>query len=485
MNSPKVFISYSWSSPEHEQRVLDIATELAENGVDVILDKWDLKEGDDADAFMEQMVANPEIQKVLIICDKKYSEKSDKRTGGAGTEAQIISRKIYEQTDEGKFVVAAFEMNEETGKPYLPTYYGSRKYIDFTDSNKYATKFEELIRWIFNKPLYVKPQLGRVPDYILSEEKKSLGTTATYRRAKSFILEGRSNASGAVREYLSGFSSNLSAFQLPSYKNGENFYNQVIDNINEFAPYREEWLDILHSVCNNGLLVDVMNDYIRFFEDIHQYTFHRTAISHPYQQEEDNMKFIEYELMLCFVALLLRKECFKEVSIILEGTFYNKYSSSENEATYNYCVFNHYLYSLHNQNKRRSNPYYSLQAKIFYDRMASCTYLDITDICQADFVCWLYYLGHPENNILSVHRWYPHNLLYACNMRRPFEIFARAESLRYLDSMKVVFDYNTKDDFIKLYNSIMENRDSIIPRWEFETPNIKLLMNIDRLGTRK
>ncbi len=189
--------------------------------------------------------------------------------------------------------------------------------------------------------------------------------------------------------------------------------------------------------------------------------------------------------MLCFVALLLRKECFKEVSIILEGTFYNKYSSSENEATYNYCVFNHYLYSLHNQNKRRSNPYYSLQAKIFYDRMASCTYLDITDICQADFVCWLYYLGHPENNILSVHRWYPHNLLYACNMRRPFEIFARAESLRNLDSMKVVFDYNTKDDFIKLYNSIMENRDSIIPRWEFETPNIKLLMNIDRLGTRK
>ena len=43
MNSPKVFISYSWSSPEPEQWVLDIATELAENGVDVILDKWDLK----------------------------------------------------------------------------------------------------------------------------------------------------------------------------------------------------------------------------------------------------------------------------------------------------------------------------------------------------------------------------------------------------------------------------------------------------------
>jgi len=209
MNSPKVFISYSWSSPEHEQRVLDIASELVENGIDAILDKWNLKEGEDADAFMEQMVTNDEIQKVLIICDKKYSDKSDKRTGGAGTEAQIISRKIYEQTNEGKFVVAAFEINEETGKPYLPVYYGSRKYIDFTDPNKYAVKFEELIRWVFNKPLYVKPQLGRVPDYILADEKKTLGTTTTYQRAKLLISEGRSNASGAVREYLSRFSSNL------------------------------------------------------------------------------------------------------------------------------------------------------------------------------------------------------------------------------------------------------------------------------------
>lgn len=43
MESPKVFISYSWTTPEHEQRVLDIATELVESGIDAILDKWDLK----------------------------------------------------------------------------------------------------------------------------------------------------------------------------------------------------------------------------------------------------------------------------------------------------------------------------------------------------------------------------------------------------------------------------------------------------------
>ena len=76
------------------------------------MDKWDLKEGDDADVFMEQMVSDPSIQKVLIICDKMYSEKSDKRKGGAGTEAQIISRRVYEQqSNENKFVVAAFQVS--------------------------------------------------------------------------------------------------------------------------------------------------------------------------------------------------------------------------------------------------------------------------------------------------------------------------------------------------------------------------------------
>jgi predicted alpha/beta hydrolase family esterase len=45
MNAPKLFISYSWSNPEHEQWVLDLATQLRESEVDVILDKWDLKEG--------------------------------------------------------------------------------------------------------------------------------------------------------------------------------------------------------------------------------------------------------------------------------------------------------------------------------------------------------------------------------------------------------------------------------------------------------
>jgi hypothetical protein len=59
---------------------------LRESGVDVILDKRDLKEGHDALAFMEQMVTNPEIKKVAIVCDEKYAAKAGGRNGGVGTD---------------------------------------------------------------------------------------------------------------------------------------------------------------------------------------------------------------------------------------------------------------------------------------------------------------------------------------------------------------------------------------------------------------
>ena len=40
---PKTFISYSWSSPEHEMKVLHLAESLVGVGVDVIIDTMGFK----------------------------------------------------------------------------------------------------------------------------------------------------------------------------------------------------------------------------------------------------------------------------------------------------------------------------------------------------------------------------------------------------------------------------------------------------------
>ncbi len=60
-SDPKIFISYSWTNETHEEWVINLATELRENGVDVILDKWDLKEGHDANAFMKKWFLTPKL----------------------------------------------------------------------------------------------------------------------------------------------------------------------------------------------------------------------------------------------------------------------------------------------------------------------------------------------------------------------------------------------------------------------------------------
>ncbi|ELN0492192.1 toll/interleukin-1 receptor domain-containing protein, partial [Escherichia coli] len=73
MMTPKVFISYSWSSPAHQERVKTIADRLLSDGVDIIIDIYDLKEGNDKNAFMEKMVVDESITNVLVMCDSAYA----------------------------------------------------------------------------------------------------------------------------------------------------------------------------------------------------------------------------------------------------------------------------------------------------------------------------------------------------------------------------------------------------------------------------
>ena len=162
---PKVFISYSWTSEEHQAWVLNLATELRQSGVDAVLDKWDLREGQDAHAFMEKMVTDPEIGRVILVCDAHYVEKANARAGGVGTEAQIISPAMYGQVDQKKFVAVVRERNAD-GQAYVPAYYGSRIYVDLSSEDVYASNFEQLLRWIFDKPVLVKPAISAPPSFV-------------------------------------------------------------------------------------------------------------------------------------------------------------------------------------------------------------------------------------------------------------------------------------------------------------------------------
>jgi hypothetical protein len=76
--------------------VREVCERLKADHVDVLLDQWHVKEGDDFYHFMEKSVKDPTVNAVLLLCDKLYTQKANSRTAGAGAESQIISPEVYE-----------------------------------------------------------------------------------------------------------------------------------------------------------------------------------------------------------------------------------------------------------------------------------------------------------------------------------------------------------------------------------------------------
>lgn len=182
---PKVFVSYRWSSPDHEEWVLAFATALPHAAVDVILDKWHLSEGQDTLAFMESMVSDPQVKKVLMICDRSYVERANGRQGGVGTEAQIISAKVYQSTDQDKFAAIVVELDAD-GRPFLPHYMATRLYFDMSSPEAEATNLEKVVRWIYGKPFHALPPLGERPAFLSETHPTSGRLVALCMQERSF-----------------------------------------------------------------------------------------------------------------------------------------------------------------------------------------------------------------------------------------------------------------------------------------------------------
>ena len=164
---PTVFISYS--RDDHQELVRSIVDRLISNGVNAIFDEYDLRYGHDVNKFMERTVNDPKMSKVLIMCDRSYVEKADKRRGGVGKETIIISQEVYSQSSPGKFIPVVLERDEH-GEAYRPVYLRGANYIDLSDASSFEEKYRELVCEVYGKPFRKKPPLGNPPDYVTDRE---------------------------------------------------------------------------------------------------------------------------------------------------------------------------------------------------------------------------------------------------------------------------------------------------------------------------
>ena len=312
---PKLFISYSWSNTEYEQNVLQLATELRESGIDVILDKWDLREGHDSHAFMEKMVADPEIKKVALLCDQIYVEKADGRKGGVGTETQIITPEIYNKQDQSKFVAVVMERDDK-GRPCLPAYYKSRVYIDLSDPSTYAVEFEKIARWAFDEPLHRKPEVGLKPTYLSEEDRVvSLATSSRYKRALEAIKNGREYAYPATEEYFAALAAEFEKLRITDKT--EPLDDRIVESVDDFLHYRDEVISIFQALALYKNDEDSRRAVHKFFQSIIPYMNKPDGITTWDLRDFDNFKFIIHELYLYAIACFVRYERFESANHLL------------------------------------------------------------------------------------------------------------------------------------------------------------------------
>lgn len=471
MSNPRLFISYSWSSPDHEKWVLTLAEDLVSQGIDVVLDKWNLKPGHDAHAFMESMVTDPDVTKVLLVCDRQYAAKSDKRLGGTGTEAQIITPELYTKKEQDKFVAIVRE-RDDAGNAYLPVYYKGRIYIDLSDAANYASEFEKLVRWAWDKPVHIKPDLGKRPSFLEESGHTRIATTITFKRAIEAIKSIQGNAVPFVMEYFDILAAEMEKFRIAP--TGPEFDELFIKSIDDFLPFRNEFLEVIGSIAIYRCDADMLQAIHRFFENVIPYLEAPQNVTSWTDTDFDNYCFIVHEMFLYCQAIFLKHEQFDSAAFFIENEYFfdNRFTQV---SMHPYIIFRRYLKSLGHRNQRLNLGRLSLRADLLKERNQASG-IDFKHLMAADLILYLRSMDR------GIRIWWPETLIWASLRGATFEMFARAKSARYFDRIKRLLGVNDKLSLNDLLMKIESHPDNI-PKWQFDSFSPRALVQFDSLSS--
>jgi hypothetical protein len=155
---PKVLISYSHDSSEHEQRVLTLADRFRADGIDCMIDQYVLTPSEGWPRWMEKQIRESDF--VLMVCTEDYSRRvlggeDPGRGRGVRWEVHLIFEAIYQaDTRNTKFIPVVLEVS---AFQWIPAVLQGTNYYDLGTNDGY----EELYRRLTDQPRIIKPKLGQ------------------------------------------------------------------------------------------------------------------------------------------------------------------------------------------------------------------------------------------------------------------------------------------------------------------------------------
>lgn len=482
-STPKVFVSYSWTSPEHEQWVLDLCHNLNDDGIEVLLDKWDLQAGGEANTFMERMVNDKTVSKIIMIIDQAYTDKANSRIGGVGTESTILSNEIYSKKELNNIVAVIAESGATK-----PTFYSSRIHIDLSKQENYANEYEDLIRWAFDKYKHVRPKaIGKPPSFITQDDSiETLHTNTEYRIAIDALEKGKQNASGAIKCYLNKLNEELIKFRLNSkeVKGDVKITEAYKKNIKNFQPYLFELKKIAESYCSHSNDSKVIKHFCHFFENFLKlhltYTTDGTSF---FQANFEQYKFIAHQSFLSIIAILLKYDCFNEVSDILDEQFIipENYIFNNNANHETFTIFNGSNLTIipFGLKQREQSPIGAMLKELHDNEVIS-----FKELIEADVFLYLKsMINILKNN--KTNKWWPHTSIYMGHKIVPLRMFLKSEKQSYYDEVKKTLGC---EDLHFIYNILTDDpwKNPNVPAWiqaGFVLDLVKVT-NIDKLEVK-
>ncbi len=474
-STKKVFISYSWAVQED---VIELAERLSANGVDVVLDVYELNDGDDKYAFMERSVNDPTIDKVLIICDKTYTDKANHRTGGVGDETVIITPEIYGHAKQSKFLPVIFE-KDENGNAYRPHFIKSRIYIDLSPESDYEAEYEKLLRDIYEKPLYKKPPLGRKPEWLEQDYVDLSAIRDSIKQIKGYNGENQRKADFLLSKSTDEFVEAAKQYTLSPDKP---FDEALLDAIDQEKELRNLFLEYVEALIysNLPLAETLANLFERLYNDLHnaeEQTSYRDS-------DFEFADFIIWELFIDATAILLHHKCFEELHTLLVRPYFLRrfYSTKELEAN-SYCEFRKYLRIIEEVCKPKSSaPNLCTMAGDMIVKREKKPILTKETISNADIV--LYQLSLllpiPQNERRYKNIWFPDTYVYHAETQN---IWKRMKSRTYCEEIAPLFGVKSLDEMKNLVKNAISDQEVRHSRSFDCVPEILNSIGLEEIGT--
>lgn len=422
--------------------VLELAQRLVLHGIDVVLDKWDLKEGQDKYAFMERCVNDPEITKVLIICDKAYALKADGRTGGVGDETVIISSEIYGNMKQEKFIPVIAEKDED-GKPYVPVYIKTRIYVDLSDQNTYEAEYEKLLRNIYEKPQFMKPKLGKRPEW-LDEEKtnffplkdliRQIRGGSTENKRRKCILQFQTAHIEVLKEYFE------------KGAKPERIYEIFLNT----KPVRDIFLDFVEVIAEteSGYAEILAECFETLYNQLTCITTFEPNAGSASDNDVDVFKNYMWELFICVIAFMRHINDYTAINVMITYTYFLETSIFGNSIEQNnYTAFRHHSRFIEEYYKPKTGMKnkYTLMGDIICNQREKLPIYTGEAVAEADLflyqICNAYDLAKGRYGWGHTF-WFPTCYIYANKM--PIE-WGKMKSRRYCQKMMTLFGVNSLD----------------------------------------